>query len=469
MKSYSQYTPVSLGWVDKLPVHWETARLKQLLFERKENNNPIKTREILSLTNTRGVIPYAEKGNIGNKSKEKLEDYHLAYPDDLILNSMNIIIGSVGVSQYFGAISPVYYALVSRGELNIKYSEYIFRLSTFEKTLEGLGNGILDIRKRIPMTKLNNVVLPVPPRHEQDQIVRFLDWKISSINNLINIKRKEINLLKMQRQRKLSSIITHGLKPGVSMKKTGIRWIDSIPTHWHCVSLKRCAKVKSGITLGKKYPANANLIEVPYLRVANVQNGHVNLDKVATLKVTLQEAQQYQLPVGCVLMTEGGDRDKLGRGCVWNGEIKNCIHQNHIFAVTVNDELLQNKWLEYVSASNVGRTYFDVTAIQTTNLACTNASKVLAFPIPLPPRDEQEIISNELYKILAEFDHVQNTLKNQIELLHELKNKLIADVVTGKIDVRDIEIPEYEFVVENTESDAEDDNYEEQTVGQEET
>ena len=106
MKSYSQYTSVSLGWVDKLPAHWKTARLKQLLFERKENNSPIKAREILSLTNTLGVIPYAEKGNIGNKSKEKLEDYHLAYPDDLILNSMNVIIGSVGVSQYFGAISP---------------------------------------------------------------------------------------------------------------------------------------------------------------------------------------------------------------------------------------------------------------------------------------------------------------------------------------------------------------------------
>ena len=167
-----------------------------MLFERKENNSPIKAREILSLTNTLGVIPYAEKGNIGNKSKEKLEDYHLAYPDDLILNSMNVIIGSVGVSQYFGAISPAYYALVSRGKLNIKYSEYIFRLSTFEKTLEGLGNGILDIRKRIPMVKLNNVILPVPPRPEQDQIVRFLDWKVSSINKLISIKKKQIVLLK---------------------------------------------------------------------------------------------------------------------------------------------------------------------------------------------------------------------------------------------------------------------------------
>lgn len=453
MNAYQQTQPVSLGWTHTLPAHWKIERLKLLLSERKESNNPIKTTEILSLTNTRGIIPYTQKGNIGNKSKEHLEDYHLAYPGDLVMNSMNVVIGSVGISRYFGAISPVYYALVSRGYMNIKYCEYIFRLSIFEETLKGLGNGILDIRKRIPMIKLNNVLFPVPPRNEQDQIVRFLDWKVSSINKLINIKRKEINLLKNQRQRKLSDIITHGLKLGVPMKITGIKWIGSIPAHWNCVSLKRCAKVKSGITLGKKYPANSNLIEVPYLRVANVQNGYVDLATVATLKVTSQEAQQYQLPVGCVLMTEGGDRDKLGRGCVWNGEIKNCIHQNHIFAVTVNDKLLQNKWLEYVSASDVGRTYFDVTAIRTTNLACTNASKVLAFPIPLPPRDEQEMISNELYKILADFDSVQNALENQIELLHELKNKFIADAVTGKIDVRGIEIPEYEFVEENVDTE----------------
>ncbi|NBH72717.1 restriction endonuclease subunit S [Clostridiaceae bacterium] len=465
MNTYKQMQPVLLGWTQTLPVHWKIERLKFLLWERKESNNPIKTTEILSLTNTKGIIPYAQKGNIGNKSKENLEDYHLAHPGDLVVNSMNVVIGSVGISHYFGAISPVYYALVPREYINIKYCEYIFRLSIFEETLKGLGNGILDIRKRIPMTKLNNVLLPVPPRPEQDQIVRFLDWKVSSINKLINIKRKEINLLKIQRQRKLSSIITHGLKPGVSMKRTGIRWIGSIPAHWNCVPLKRCAKVKSGITLGKKYPANSNLIEVPYLRVANVQNGYVDLATVATLKVTSQETQQYQLPIGCVLMTEGGDRDKLGRGCVWNGEIKNCIHQNHIFAVTVNDKLLQNKWLEYVSASDVGRIYFDVTAIRTTNLACTNASKVLAFPIPLPPRDEQEVISNELYKILVNFDHVQIALENQIELLHELKNKFIADAVTGKIDVRGIEIPEYEFVEEEADSDADD---EEETEGQEE-
>ena len=287
---------------------------------------------------------------------------------------------------------------------------------------------------------------PVPPRAEQDQIVRYLDWQVSKINRLIAAKKKEIALLKEQKQRKITEVVVHGLKPNVPHKDTGIAWIGSIPAHWHCVALKRCATVKSGITLGKQYPVGTNLVSVPYLRVANVQDGFVNIETVTNLNVTPEEAAQYRLPRGCVLMTEGGDRDKLGRGCVWNGEIENCIHQNHIFAVTVNDKLLLNKWLEYVSACDIGRVYFDVTAIKTTNLACTNASKVMAFPIPLPPRDEQECIINELNRITSRFNDAREGLEKQIEYLQELRIRLISDVVTGQIDVRGIEVPKHESV-----------------------
>ncbi len=197
MIHYPKVKSSLLDWCRDIPVHWQIQRLKLLMAERKENNYPIKTDNILSLTNTRGVILYGEKGNIGNKSKENLDAYHLAYPHDLVINSMNVVIGSVGVSKLFGAISPVYYALFPRDDdVNIFYYEYIFKLPTLEETLKGLGNGILDIRKRIPMLKLGNILLPVPPRDEQDQIVRFLDWKVSEINKLIGVKQKQISALK---------------------------------------------------------------------------------------------------------------------------------------------------------------------------------------------------------------------------------------------------------------------------------
>lgn len=448
MKGYEKYVEVESRWAKYIPESWTFSNIAEVFIERKENNNPIKTMDILSLTNTRGVIPYKEKGNIGNKAKEDLTGYRLAYPGDIVFNSMNAVIGSVGLSKYFGAVSPVYYMLYLRDTVknSVRYFDYVFQDKVFQNGLNGLGNGILEIRMRIPMSKLKYVGVPVPPRAEQDQIVRYLDWQMSKINRLIAAKRKEIALLKEQKQRKITEVVVHGLKPNVPHKDTGIAWIGSIPAHWHCVALKRCATVKSGITLGKQYPVGTNLVSVPYLRVANVQDGFVNIETVTNLNVTPEEAAQYRLPMGCVLMTEGGDRDKLGRGCVWNGEIENCIHQNHIFAVTVNDKLLLSKWLEYVSACDIGRVYFDVTAIKTTNLACTNASKVMAFPIPLPPRDEQECIINELNRITSRFNNAREGLEKQIEYLQELRIRLISDVVTGQVDVRSIKVPDDEYI-----------------------
>lgn len=434
---------------------WASQRWATIMTENSERNTGFSSSNALQFYF--GEIIKKKAFELTPELIEIYSKYALVKDNDIIINGLNLnydfVSQRIGIVMEPGIITSVYLSMRVRSDYSPMFYCYLLKSMDSRKIFHGMGTGI---RLTLSYKELRNILLPVPPRDEQDQIVRFLDWKVSEINKLINIKHQEIALLKEQRQRKLSHIITHGLNPEVSMKETAVKWVGSIPEHWKCVPLKRCAKVRSGITLGKKYPDGTHLIEVPYLRVANVQNGYVDLDTVVTLKVTPEEAEQYQLPKGCVLMTEGGDRDKLGRGCVWNGEIENCIHQNHIFAVTVNDELIQNRWLEYVSASDVGRIYFDLTAIRTTNLACTNASKVMAFPIPLPPRDEQEIISAELQKILAEFDRIHNVFERQIELLHELKAKIIADAVTGKIDVRGIEIPDYEYVNEESERNSED-------------
>lgn len=123
-----------IAWIGKIPEDWKVVRLKQLLSERNESNNPLKTEFILSLTNDRGVIPYSEKGAVGNNSKEDLTGYKLAYPNDIVLNSMNVIIGSVGLSQYYGAVSPVYYMLYPRNKKDdVRFYNYIFSQKYFKR------------------------------------------------------------------------------------------------------------------------------------------------------------------------------------------------------------------------------------------------------------------------------------------------------------------------------------------------
>ena len=460
MKQYEAYKECNIPWIKQIPSHWMTTRAK---FLYKKEQRPVREEDSVVTCFRDGTVTLRKNRRTTGFTEAISEfGYQGIRKGDLVIHVMDAFAGAIGVSDSDGKGTPVYNVCTACGDSNNYYYAYALREMARTGFIQSLYRGIRERSSDFRFDVFARQYLPVPPREEQDQIVRYLDWQVSKINRLIAAKRKEIALLKEQKQRRITEVVTHGLNPNVPHKDSGIAWIGAIPAHWHCVALKRCATVESGITLGKQYPVGTKLVSVPYLRVANVQDGFVNTETVTHLNVTPEEATQYALPKGCVLMTEGGDRDKLGRGCVWNGEIEHCIHQNHIFAVTVNDKLLLNKWLEYVSACDIGRVYFDVTAIKTTNLACTNASKVMAFPIPLPPRDEQECIVNELNRITSRYNDARKSLEKQIECLQELRTRLISDVVTGQADVRGIEVPEYEKYEEIAPGDEDGNDVDEQ-------
>mgnify|MGYP005910224983 FL=1 len=426
-----------IEWIGEIPEGWKIKRLGAILQERNEVNNPIQTTSILSLTNNRGVIPYSEKGNQGNKAKDDLTGYKIAHIGDIVLNSMNVIICSVGLSNYYGAVSPVYYMLFPRNNIktDIQYYNYLFQTTAFQQSLRGYGNGILEIRMRIQMQKLKTVLLPVPTFLEQSNITVYLDASLSKLNILLSKTRSSIEEYKKLKQAVITRAVTKGVRGEREMKDSGVEWIGEIPKEWRKTQLRHCATIKSGITLGKSYSKDTVLIERPYLRVANVQGGYVDLNDLATIEVTPDEDLKYRLHSGDVLMTEGGDRDKLGRGCVWHGKIEPCLHQNHVFAVQTNETILLPEFLEYLTASDVGRSYFDVTAIKTTNLACTSSSKVLAFTIPLPPIEEQVQIINFIKKRSLELNKLIMKKELLVQELESYKKSLIYEVVTGKREV----------------------------------
>ncbi|WNF38512.1 restriction endonuclease subunit S [Bacillaceae bacterium IKA-2] len=228
-----------ISWLGEIPTDWEAVKIKHALKERKENNKPQKTDNILSLLKDRGVIPYREKGDIGNKSKENLEDYKLAYPGDIVLNSMNVIIGSVGLSKYFGAVSPVYYMLKNRySKDSIEYFNYVFQTEEFQKSLIGYGNGILAHRMRIQMLKLNTVMIPYPLPELQKEISTYLDQKVDFIDNIIEKTKESIKEYKKYKQSLITETVTKGLNPNVKMKDSGIEWIGEVPEHWEARKLK---------------------------------------------------------------------------------------------------------------------------------------------------------------------------------------------------------------------------------------
>jgi type I restriction enzyme S subunit len=220
-------------------------------------------------------------------------------------------------------------------------------------------------------------------------------------------------------------------KPYPAYKDSGVEWLGRVPAHWQVTRLKFIATVQTGIAKGKDN-VGKDTIEVPYLRVANVQDGYLSLDDVTTIEIPREDLPRYSLRPGDVLMNEGGDFDKLGRGHVWQGEIAPCIHQNHVFAV--RPAKVPSYWLNAFSGSQPAQFYFMGRSKQSTNLASISSSNVMELPVVVPPDDE-------LPSVLAHLDHetarIEALIEKKtrfIELLREKRQALITYAVTKGID-----------------------------------
>ncbi|CCK78187.1 restriction endonuclease subunit S [Desulfobacula toluolica] len=279
-----------------------------------------------------------------------------------------------------------------------------------------------------------------PSYTEQKIIAKYLDKTCASIDTIISIKQKQLELLEALKKSIIHKAVTQGLEDSVEMKDSGVEWLGKIPRHWKAVKLKRISKIQSGLTLGKQY--SGNLVKRSYLRVANVQDGYLDLQDVSTISLPKKTAAGLELKKGDVLMTEGGDLDKLGRGFLWEGQIEKCLHQNHIFAIRPIKSKLMAAFLTLITTSSYGRIYFEATGKKTTNLASTNASKIKAFPIPLPSKKEQGEIVDFLNKKTTQIEKLKKNIIKQIETLELYRKSIVHECVTGKRRITDNDLKE---------------------------
>jgi len=197
--------PSGIEWIGMIPEHWQLLSFKQILNERIEKNIPIQTDERLSLSIDKGVTLYSEKTTNLDRFKDDVSLYKLAHVGDFVLNSMNMIVGAVGVSNYFGCVSPAYYTYYDNevNHITAKFCDYLFKSKTIKKVLYSLGKGIMAIdrgddkintcRLKVSRDDLRSLKLPLPNVSEQNQIVAFLDRKCSGIDGAINVKQTVID------------------------------------------------------------------------------------------------------------------------------------------------------------------------------------------------------------------------------------------------------------------------------------
>jgi type I restriction enzyme S subunit len=318
--------------------------------------------------------------------------------------------------------------------IDTRFVHHLLRCTAFQEEFYRWGHGIVADLWTTRWSDMKNIRVRVPDLDTQKTIADFLDKETARIDQLIEKKQRLVELLGERVQGLLSEVVTGAFAKGHSRQTTGNAFLPQLPAHWQIATLKRLARVRGGFTLGRKLGQGVETVATPYLRVANVQAGYVDLANVATVEATKSEFLRYALRSGDVLMIEGGDNDKLGRAAVWLGEPKGAMHQNHVFAVRPKKSVYA-WWIVMCSNSAYGRDYFFLNSRQSTNLASVSKTRAERFPIPLPPPSEVTELTERWRREEGELTSITGKVETSIDRLKEYRSALITAAVTGQIDV----------------------------------
>ena len=280
--------------------------------------------------------------------------------------------------------------------------------------------------------QLESAGLPLPPLPEQRAIAHAL----RTVQRAKEATEKVIAATRLLKASLMRHLFTYGPVPVEEADQVTLRGTDfgSVPQLWRISPLDSCSEVQTGVAKGRRLNG-AETISVPYLRVANVQDGFLDLSEMKSIEIRRSELERYSLQAGDVVLTEGGDFDKLGRGFIWNGEVRCCVHQNHIFAVRANRRMILPQFLAYLTQGPYGKAYFLSVAHKTTNLACINTTKLKAFPALLPSIEEQQVIVDALSAVDRKIA-VEEAKRRAIDSLFKT---LLHHLMTGKLRVRDLD------------------------------
>lgn len=433
MNKYNTHTQFPDIWISKIPAHWQVHKMKRLFAERSEKGYP--NEPLLVASQSMGVVP---KNVYGNRTVEAQKDLHLlklVCVGDFVI-SLRSFQGGLEYAYYQGIISPAYTILIPHEPMSSSYFRYLAKSKPFIGLLTLCVTGIRE-GQNIDYAKLKNHFLPVPPREEQDQIVRFLDWKVSSINKLIAVKQKQIANLNEMHLSVMNDLATHGIVKERNYVKTSMDWACEIPAEWSISRIRNHFEILKRIAGAEGYDVFSVTQQGLKVRDINVYEGQLAANYSGYQFVYPGEFAMNHMD----LLTGGvGIADHLGVTSP-DYRVFRIFDEAHCYAPYYLKvfQICYRRHAFYRfgrGAANVGRWRLPADAFKN-------------FEIPLPPYEEQikivQAIGDEEQKTKAAIE----CLKKQIDLLNDLKTRLISDTVTGKIDVRSIEIPEYEYVHED--------------------
>ena len=417
---YSTYKPTGVPWFGDMPADWDVRRIKTL-FRESEDRRGQRPMELLSLTRTKGLIPQSENSN-STLLAEDLSQYKVCRPTDIVMNRMQAWSGMFAVPPREGIVSPDYSVFKPTKICEIKFFEHLFKtpilVEQFAKESKGIGTGF----NRLYSDNFGNIAIALPPLGEQAAIVRYLDHADRRIRRYVAAKRKLIALLEKENQAIINQAITRGLDPNLPLKPSGVEWLGDVPEHWEVARLK--GHVANVVELTRE-PSRDDI----YLALEHVESW---TGRFAAAGDDIGfDSQVKRFRAGDVLF--GKLRPYLAKVVCPD---RSGVCAGEFLVLRPNITYLSPKYLEQLLRS---RSVIDAIDASTFGAKMPRADWhfIGDMQVPLPPLPEQRAVVEYLDKATGDIGTAIERTRRQIELVQEYRTRLIADVVTGKLDVRE--------------------------------
>ncbi|MDZ5722621.1 restriction endonuclease subunit S, partial [Bacillus sp. SXabc123] len=428
---------VRLGWIQNIPVDWDVKKIKYLV--NRLNEEPCKDDEVITAFRDGQVTLRKNRREDGFTFSLKEIGYQHINKGNLVVHQMDAFAGAIGISDSDGKGSPVYTVCEERNpqEIYLLYLSYQLKVMSQVGYIQSLAKGIRERSTDFRWNDMGNLYVALPSFELQKKIVNYLEQKITDINKLILYLEKCIELLFKQRQSIITETVTKGLNPNVKMKDSGVKWIGEIPEHWEVKKLKNLGKFVGGYA----FPSNSfvnNGIKV--IKINNIQTMYLDWSDISYVTDDwLVKLNQYQVKKGdlVIALTRPIISTGIKAAIVDTDELLLLNQRNAYFR---SNERIPSNWLYYLVLNQYFIEEFESLIDRTGQQPNISANAIENIKIPLPNSEEIQQITKYLDKKTIEIEELKVTILTQVSKLKEYRQSLIYEAVTGKIDVRDMEL-----------------------------
>lgn len=435
--AYPNYRASGLPWVPRLPEGWQVLRNGRLFGHRVETGFP--DLPILEVSLRTGVR-VRDMENLKRKQvMSQKEKYKRAAKGDIAYNMMRMWQGAVGPAPVDGLVSPAYVVVKPYDEANSSYYSYLFRTAAYMQEVNKFSRGIVADRNRLYWESFKQMPSLVPPRPEQDQIVAYLRAQDAHIARFIKAKRELIKLLTEQKLRIIDHAVTRGLDSSVALMPSGIEWLGEVPEHWDISRLGACIKTNRAGVWGAD-PSDKNVPDqLICVRVADfdMEKLAVGTSKLTVRAVSQNERSGRLLRSGDILLEKsgGGEKTPVGRVVAFSLD-KVSVCSNFLARLVPNTQIVHSEFLLTVMNHLHARRIVIPYIKQTTGIQNLDSTAYFKLGIALPSLNEQDEILQALAQDCKPIEEAIQRAHEEIKLIREYRDRLIADVVTGQVDVR---------------------------------